>query len=153
MDVKRIENIFDLIKDTDIRELSWEKEGVKLRLRRNTQAIPVKKTKDKGLKKVVEVPKTQNTIQSEQPAIKKDENTEIITSTMIGIFYLTNPDSGKAFVSVGDTIKKGQKIGIVETMKIMKEVLASSGGIIEKILIRDGEKIDYGKEMFVVKVV
>jgi acetyl-CoA carboxylase biotin carboxyl carrier protein len=154
MDVKRIENIFDLIKDTDIRELSWEKEGVKLRLRRNTQAIPVKKNKDKNSKKVLEVSKAvpaQTQVQVEQPVIKKDENTEIINSTMIGIFYLTNPDSGKVFVSVGDTVKKGQKIGVVKTMKIMKEVLSTCDGIIDKILIRDGEKIDYSKELFVVK--
>ncbi|MFC1546314.1 acetyl-CoA carboxylase biotin carboxyl carrier protein [bacterium] len=149
MDVQRIENLFDLLKDTDIKEVCWEKEGTKLRLKRkkgDLSEIPKEIIVSKEETKVSETAE-----EKEQAVQILDSDTEILKSKMIGTFYIINPNTGKPFVNEGDTVKKGQKIGIVEAMRIMKEVVCEYNGTINKILVEDSAPVEYGQDMFLIK--
>lgn len=71
-----------------------------------------------------------------------------ITSPTVGIFYDSPTESSDAFVRVGDHVKKGEVLCIIEAMKLMNEIEAEEDGIIEEICIRSGEQVEYGTELF-----
>ena len=76
------------------------------------------------------------------------DSTNVVSSPLVGIFYSAASPDEKDFVSVGDTVKKGQVLGIVEAMKLMNEITADTDGIISQICVSDGQMVEYGTELF-----
>lgn len=76
---------------------------------------------------------------------------EYITSPMVGTFYSAPNEGAEPFVSVGDTVKKGQVIGIVEAMKLMNEIESPYDGIVEKILVENKAMVGFGDELVLVR--
>ena len=71
-----------------------------------------------------------------------------MTSPLVGTFYnAASPDS-YAFVSVGDTVKKGQVLGIIEAMKLMNEIESEYDGVVEAVLVNNEEVVEYGQPLF-----
>ena len=68
---------------------------------------------------------------------------QVVTCPLVGTFY-----SAEDFVKVGDTVKKGQVLGIVEAMKLMNEIESDYDGVVEAILVKDGETVEYGQPLF-----
>ncbi|MFR5847932.1 MAG: acetyl-CoA carboxylase biotin carboxyl carrier protein, partial [Streptococcus salivarius] len=76
---------------------------------------------------------------------------EVVESPLVGVAYLSPSPEKPAFVSVGDTVKKGQTLLIVEAMKVMNEVPAPKDGVITEILVANEEVVDYGKGLVRIK--
>lgn len=76
---------------------------------------------------------------------------EYITSPMVGTFYSAPNEGAEPFVSVGDTVKKGQVIGIVEAMKLMNEIESPYDGVVEKILVENKAMVGFGDELVLVR--
>ena len=76
------------------------------------------------------------------------DSTNVVSSPLVGIFYSAASPDEKDFVSVGDTVKKGQVLGIVEAMKLMNEITAEADGVISQVCVSDGQMIEYGTELF-----
>ena len=70
---------------------------------------------------------------------------------MLGIFYSAASPDEKDFVSVGDTVKKGQVLGIVEAMKLMNEIESEYDGVVKEILVDNEQMVEYGQPMFVIE--
>ena len=76
---------------------------------------------------------------------------KVITSPLVGTFYSSSsPDAG-SFVKEGDTVKKGQVLGIIEAMKLMNEIESEYDGVIEAILVNNEEVVEYGQPLFRIK--
>ena len=80
--------------------------------------------------------------------IKHEEEGEIVTSPMVGTFYLKPSPEADAFVEVGKRVKKGDTLCIIEAMKLMNEIESEFDGVVEEILVKDGEPVEYGKPLF-----
>lgn len=82
-----------------------------------------------------------------------DESKDYISvkSPVVGIFYAAPAENADLYVSIGDTVKKGQTLCIVEAMKMMNEITAEEEGIISKICVTDGQVVEYGTELFRIK--
>ena len=75
------------------------------------------------------------------------EGLEAVTSPLVGVFYEA-PGQGEApFVHVGDRVKKGQTIGIIEAMKLMNEIPATGDGVVESILVKNEQTVEYGQPL------
>ena len=73
----------------------------------------------------------------------------IVKSPMVGTFYRCPSPGATSFVEVGDTVKKGQTICIIEAMKLMNEIEADADGVIKEVLVENGEPVEYGEPLFV----
>ena len=82
---------------------------------------------------------------------KKEEVGTKITSPIIGTAYLAPEPGAKKFIDVGTQIKKGQTVMIVEAMKTMNHVPSTSSGIVKKILVQDGEAVEFGQTLVLLK--
>jgi acetyl-CoA carboxylase biotin carboxyl carrier protein len=74
-----------------------------------------------------------------------------VKSPMVGTFYRSSSPGAKAFVEVGDTIKQGDTICIVEAMKILNEIEADKTGTVTQILVDNGQAVEYGQPLFVIE--
>jgi acetyl-CoA carboxylase biotin carboxyl carrier protein len=75
----------------------------------------------------------------------------VIHSPLVGTFYNSPSPDAPAFVSVGDTVSKGQTLGIVEAMKLMNEIESEFDGVVEKILVDNESVVEYGQPLFIIK--
>ena len=73
-----------------------------------------------------------------------DDNTYVITSPMIGTYYASSAPGERPFVQPGDEVEVGQTVAIIEAMKIMNEIVAEKEGVIDAILVTNGETVEYG---------
>ena len=81
--------------------------------------------------------------------IENEEN--LVCSPLVGTFYLAPSPEEDPFVKPGDTVTKGQTIGIIEAMKLMNEIVAECDGTVEKVLAENGEMVEYGQPLFCIK--
>jgi biotin carboxyl carrier protein len=127
-----IKKFMDLIKGTDIEELQWEAGDVKIYLKRSDDALaaPVYEEKKSG-----------------EQLEKRLFN---IKSPMVGIFHRAQSADHPPLVMEGNHVVPGQKVAIIEAMKIMKDVISSVEGGIVKVLIDEGVPVEYGQELFLV---
>ncbi len=76
-----------------------------------------------------------------------------ITSPMVGTFYQAKSEGSEPFITIGDKVKKGQVIGIIEAMKLMNEIESDYDGIVEEILVKNKEMVEYGQVLVRIKPV
>ena len=101
------------------------------------------------------VPKEMMTVDlspvSEGTAASKRDDTGSVKSPIVGVFYAAPAENADPYVSVGDRIKKGQTLCIIEAMKLMNEITAEEDGVIAEICVTNGQVVEYGTELFRIK--
>ncbi len=137
METKEIKKFIDLIKDTDIEELHRESLDTKVTIKR--QEIEPIISSEKKLENVQEIKE-----------VKKDKQFLTIKSSMVGIFYRSQSSDHPPLVMEGNHVLPGQKVAVIEAMKIMKDVVSNVKGKIVKILVEDGTPVEYGQDLFLV---
>ena len=95
----------------------------------------------------VEINNVTNEVKQETPA-KAEDNGKIVTSPMVGTFYLKPEPNAQNYVEKGSIVKKGTILCIIEAMKLMNEIESEYEGTIEEIYVKNGEAVDYGKPLF-----
>ena len=76
---------------------------------------------------------------------------KVIKSPLVGTFYAAPAENAEPFIKVGDQVQEGKVLGIVEAMKLMNEIESEFNGVIDKILVENGETVEYGQPLFVVR--
>lgn len=74
-----------------------------------------------------------------------------VLSPLVGTFYLAPSPEAAPFVNIGDMVKKGQILGIIEAMKLMNEIECEYDGVVAEILVKNGEMVEYGQPLFVIR--
>ena len=72
----------------------------------------------------------------------------MIVSPLVGTFYAAPSEEAEAFVAVGDRVKKGQVLAIIEAMKLMNEIESDCDGVVEQVFVKNGEAVEYGQPLF-----
>ena len=142
---KEIEEIIALFKSSNLGELEVEKEGLRLRLRKDIPAPLV----DSSAKPVGKPVLENETKKSEK--VEAEEDLIPIKTPMVGTFYQASSPEAAPFVVVGDTVEPEQVVCIVEAMKLMNEIKAETRGRIIKVLVEEGHPVEYGQTLFLVK--
>lgn len=144
MELEDLKELIDLLKDTDITELQVEKEGTKVKIRRekilSSLDIPVQKLSSKHDKIIAE---------TEEEA----QRLVTITSPIVGTFYRSPTPDANPFVEISSKVKKNQVLCIVEAMKLMNEIESEVDGTIVKILVENGQPVEYGEPLFLIEPV
>jgi acetyl-CoA carboxylase biotin carboxyl carrier protein len=141
MEINEIKQLMELLRDSDITELLIERDGAKLKIKRERfissfePALPAR--------------------QAPPPDIIQEEESvhghSTITSPIVGIFHRAPSPEAPPFIEVGSSVKKGQVLCIVEAMKLMNEIESDVDGTIEKILVENGQPVEYGEPLFLIE--
>ena len=138
IDKKLIKELVDNLDEFKLTELEYQVGDIKIKVS--------KATKGSNISKVSE------TVISNNKAVLNDEEDGVrVKSPIIGTAYLAAEPGAKQFIQVGDKIKKGHTIMIVEAMKTMNHVPATSEGIVKSILVKDGQPVEFGQTLIILK--
>lgn len=86
--------------------------------------------------------------QAAAPAAEAEGSGKVVTSPLVGTFYSSSSPDAEPFVREGDTVKKGQVLGIIEAMKLMNEIESDYDGVVEAVLVGNEEVVEYGQPLF-----
>jgi len=100
---------------------------------------------------VKEIAKVEKSEEVEIPKEEKVEEGNIVKSPMVGTFYSKPSPNSEAYVSVGQKVKKGDVLCIIEAMKLMNEIESEFDGEVVEVLVKDEETVEYGKPLFIIK--
>lgn len=143
MELEDIKALLALLKDTDVTEIQVEKEGSKVKIRRGRFYTSVEFPSP-------ELPGAPRQIKHEEGEGEK-ERLATITAPLVGTFYRAPTPEASSFVEVGSIVKKGQVLCIVEAMKLMNEIESEIEGQIVKILVENGQPVEYGEPLFLIE--
>lgn len=144
MELDEIRQLIELLKETDITELQLEREGAKLKIKREKYMTSFEAISHPKKHEVAGTGETRVEITEEGKLVT-------ITSPIVGIFHRSPSPEASPFVEVGNTVKKGQALCIVEAMKLMNEIESDTDGIISKILVDNGQPVEYGEPLFLIE--
>ncbi|MBG9367922.1 acetyl-CoA carboxylase biotin carboxyl carrier protein [Streptococcus sp. NLN64] len=152
MNINEIKDLMAQFDRSSLREFSYKNHTDELSFSKNEQApLAVVEKKDPvqtGQPAVPETSPAQAEVLEESVASVEGE---LVESPLVGVAYLSPAPDKEAFVSVGDTVKKGQTLLIVEAMKIMNEIPAPKDGVVTEILVANEEVVEFGKGLVRIK--
>jgi oxaloacetate decarboxylase alpha subunit len=154
MNLKELKELIEILKNTDISELEIERSGVKVRIRKGGDVtfhptMPRMEYPPAALiaPAVPEAPAPG----AEKPGEPSRTNQIRVTSPIVGTFYRSSSPDKPSYVEVGDSVKKGKVLCIIEAMKLMNEIESESSGKIVQILMENGQPVEYGQPLFVIE--
>ncbi len=151
MKAKEIQDLINFISNSGLDEVNIETEEFKIKVKKSSEVkTQVVQSAPAAVASTSIAPATQPKEAEEAPAVAADSKYIEIKSPMIGTFYRTpNPDS-PAFVNVGDTVKTGDTVCIVEAMKLFNEIESEISGKIVKVLVENATPVEYDQPLFLV---
>jgi acetyl-CoA carboxylase biotin carboxyl carrier protein len=160
MDIRKIKKLIELLEESGIAEIEIKEgeEAVRISRLPPAGAMPVQ-----PLTHVMPAPGLPASAaaaaaapaagggQGESPAMKPKASEHVITAPMVGTFYASPSPGAKAFVEIGDEVKVGQVLCIIEAMKMMNQIEADKAGRIASIMARNGDPVEFGQPLFVIE--
>ena len=151
MDLRKLKKLIDLVEESGISELELTEDGEKVRISRNFTSVPVVQQYAPAQ---YNAPQFAAPVSAAAPAAALEapaaEEGHAVKSPMVGTFYRSPSPDAKAFVEVGDTVAVGDTLCIIEAMKLLNEIEADKAGVIKKILVDNGQAIEYGEPLFII---
>ena len=137
MDLRKLKTLIDLVSESNISELEITEAEGKVRIVKATLAAPS-----------LAAASVAAAVAAEAAA---EAEGKIIKSPMVGTFYRSSSPGAKAFVEIGDMVRIGQPVCIIEAMKIMNEIEADCDGKVLRILCESGQAVEFGQPLFIVE--
>jgi acetyl-CoA carboxylase biotin carboxyl carrier protein len=152
MDLRKLKKLIDLVQESGIAELEVTEGEERVKIVRGGRAAPEAVFMDVTdaarpiAAAALPAPPRAGAAESLAPT-----DGHVVKSPMVGTFYRASAPDAKAFVEVGDTVKAGQTICIIEAMKLMNEIESDQDGVVKAILVENGQPVEYGEPLFVIE--
>ena len=147
MEYSEIKQIIKDMEESKLAELEIEfKDGTKVKMRKDFKPPFPPQFNNMN---PVSIPVQSNEFEKKEEL--KEETVNVVKSPMIGTFYCKPSPDSEPYVKVGDKVKKGDILCIIEAMKLMNEIECEFDGVVTEVLVEDGKPVDYGKPLFKIK--
>ncbi len=158
MDLRKLKKLIDLVEDSGIAELEVTEGEEKVKIVKggsagkevvvlSPSAVPVGAQPGQALAAASPPPATSAAPAAEAPTAPEGH---IVKSPMVGTFYRAGSPGAKPFVEVGDSVKVGQTICVIEAMKLMNEIEADKDGVIKAIMVENAQPVEYGEPLMMI---
>ncbi len=153
MDLRKLKKLIDLVEESGIAELEVTEGEEKVKIVKGGRAQETVYVQ--AAPQIAQQAPAPVAAQAVAPAATKIETPaapegHVVKSPMVGTFYRSASPGAKSFAEVGDTVKAGQTVCIIEAMKLMNEIETDKEGVITAILIENGQPVEYGEPLFVI---
>lgn len=155
MDLRKLKTLIDLVSDSNVSELEITEAEGKVRIVKGGGPVvhtyaPASMAAPVPVAAPVAAP-AGGVVAAPAPEAAPAETGHTVKSPMVGTFYRASAPGAKSFVEVGDVVKEGDTICIIEAMKILNEIEADKGGTISRILCENGQAVEYGQPLFIIE--
>jgi len=158
MNLKELKELIEMLKNTDISEVEIERSGVKVRIRKGGDvtfhpSMPRMEYPPAAIvaPSVMEAARPAAEQAAAPAPVAAPANQVKVTSPIVGTFYRSSSPDKPSYVEVGDTVKKGQVLCIIEAMKLMNEIESEVSGKVVQALVENGQPVEYGQALFVIE--
>jgi len=153
MDLRKLKSLIDLVQQSGIAELEITEGEEKVRISRGGVTVTPPPTQVVNLPQV-QVVGAAPAAAAGAPAAPEGEAAaapegHVIRSPMVGTFYRSSAPGTKSFVDVGQAVKAGETLCIIEAMKLLNEIEADRDGVVKAILVENGQPVEYGEPLFI----
>ncbi|RII84455.1 acetyl-CoA carboxylase biotin carboxyl carrier protein [Neopusillimonas maritima] len=146
MDLRKLKTLIDLVADSGIAELEITEGDGKVRIVKFSQSVqPVAQVAPAAPAADAAPASAQ-----QQPAAPVQPQGHAVKAPMVGTFYRAPNPGASPFVEVGQSVKEGEPLCIIEAMKLLNEIEADKAGVIKEILVENGEPVEYGQPLFII---
>jgi acetyl-CoA carboxylase biotin carboxyl carrier protein len=154
MTLDEIKQLIDFIRERDLSEFELERADFKLRIKSgavvHAVATPVMVA---PVPQLAAMPAAAPApVAAPAPADQVGEDLAIVTSPIVGTFYRSSEPGSKPFVEVGDSVRKGQVLCIIEAMKLMNEIDSEHEGEVVSVYVQNGQAVQYGERLFAIRL-
>lgn len=158
MDLKEIKKILDMIAESEVNQVTIEEGDFKIKVKKTADVVQGSAPVQYQMPAPQQAP-AQPQSSAPQTAPQGGETSEaggtesegnVVKSPIVGTFYRSPSPDADAFIKVGDTVEKGQTLCIVEAMKIMNEIESEFSGEVKKILVENGEAVEFEQPLFII---
>ncbi|MCI8328021.1 MAG: acetyl-CoA carboxylase biotin carboxyl carrier protein [Lachnospiraceae bacterium] len=139
MEFENLLKLVECVSHSDLDSFSYEQDGTKIKLKKHKRYHNAETTVSMAI---------ENPARAEK--VERQQGGKEVKSPLVGIFYAAPGEDAEPFVSVGDRVKKGDILGIVEAMKLMNEIESEYDGIVKEIVVENAESVEYGQTLFVI---
>ena len=149
MDLRKLKKLIDLVQESGISELEVTEGEEKVRIAKQLTAAPVAHQVYAAAPVAHAAPAAAApaAAAASEPAMPEGQ---VVKSPMVGTFYRASSPDAKAFAEVGDSVKQGQTLCIVEAMKLLNEIESDASGVIKAILVENGQPVEFGEPLFII---
>jgi acetyl-CoA carboxylase biotin carboxyl carrier protein len=157
MDLRKLKTLIDLVSDSNISELEITEAEGKVRIIKGSApgappaGFAAGYAAAQGATQTPAAPAAPVVTAPTAPVAEAPSTDKVVKSPMVGTFYRSASPGAKAFVELGDQIKVGQPVCIIEAMKIMNEIEADAEGKVLRILCENGQAVEFGQPLFIVE--
>ncbi len=148
MDIRKVKKLIELIEESDIAEIEIHEGEESVRISRASAIAPTVVAAAPAATAAPAAAPSAVTI--EEPKIEEAISGHAVTSPMVGTFYRSPSPKSKSFVEEGQKVSKGDTLCIIEAMKILNQIEADRGGIIKRILVENGQPVEYNQPIFII---
>lgn len=153
MDLRKLKTLIDLVSESGVAELEITEGEDRVRIVNRNGAAPVQVHQPVTVAQPMPVPvPAPEAAPAPAPAPAAPQQTGTpLTSPMVGTFYRAPSPGADPFVKVGDTVKKGQVVCIIEAMKLLNEVEADMDGTVKEVCVENGQPVEFGQSLFIIE--
>ena len=155
MDIRKIKKLIELVEESGITELEVQEEEGTVRISRASPAVAPAAVQYAAAPVVAPAPAAAPAqapaVATSAPAASDELSGHLVRSPMVGTFYRSPSPEAKAFVEVGQSVKVGDALCIVEAMKMMNRIEADKAGVVKAILINDGDAVEFDEPLIVIE--
>ncbi len=151
MDLRKIKTLIDLLQQSDITELEITEGEERVRISRGAVVVHQQSVASPAVLPAALAPSSGPTGPASLAveALAEPQGF-VLKSPMVGTFYRASTPGGKAFVDVGQAVKAGESVCIIEAMKLLNEIEAGADGVVKEILVENGQPVEYGQPLMVI---
>jgi len=149
MDIRKIKKLIELLEESGLAELEISEGEESVRIARFTQGVNVVAPGQPMAMPMQAAPAPATALPAALPAEQRDEN--MITAPMVGTFYASPAPGAKAFVEIGQEVRVGQVLCIIEAMKMMNQIESERAGKVVAVLAKTGEPVEFGQPLFAIE--
>lgn len=156
MDVEQLMKLIDKVSESDLTGFKYEENGIKLRLNKKENLVmgttaPMQAVTPEAVKVTGASSKAATDLEEVQKQTGISEAApvgNVVKAPLVGTFYAAPAEDAEPFIQVGDSVKKGQSVAIIEAMKLMNEIESDFDGTVTEILVKNGQAVEYGQPLF-----
>jgi len=151
MDLRKLKTLIDLVQNSGISELEISEGEEKIRIAKHMPAAPSTTMVSMpmvGHGAISAAPPAPSF--AAEPAAPAEPEGHAVKAPMVGTFYRSGSPGAAAFVEVGQTVKKGDTLCIIEAMKLMNEIESDADGVVKAVLVENGQPVEFDQPLFVV---
>ena len=149
MDIRKVKKLMELLEQSGMAEIEIKEGEESVKISRFGNAPLMTSTVSQKPAAVVAPSKVES--KSTTTSKSSEVGGNLISSPMVGTYYSAPSPSAKPFITVGQQVKKGDTVGIIEAMKIMNQIEADQSGTVVEILVNDGEAVEFGQALIVLQ--